>query len=97
VVRIGIYCRRFRGLRGFGREAGPCGGLEWIDLCDSCAERDRKARTEVERLEALWRARECAASDCRVVFVPARVGQRFHDDRCRKRTHRRLKAQLLRG
>jgi hypothetical protein len=27
-----------------------------------------------------------------VVFTPAKVGQRFHDDRCRKRTHRRLKA-----
>jgi hypothetical protein len=92
VVRIGIYCRNCWRFVEYGREAGPCGGLEWIELCDWCAEREHKARAEVERLEALWATRTCAAEDCDIVFTPAHPKQRFHSDRCRKRTHARAKA-----
>jgi hypothetical protein len=92
LVRIGIYCRNCLGFKRFGREAGPCGGLEWIEKCDWCLERERKAQAEVERLELMWASRLCAAPDCGIVFTPAHPKQRFHSDRCRKRTHRRLKS-----
>jgi hypothetical protein len=92
LVRIGIYCRTCFAFKRFGREAGPCGGLEWIDKCDRCLERERKKLAEVERLELMWASRLCAAPDCGVVFTPAHPKQRFHSDACRKRTHRRAKA-----
>jgi hypothetical protein len=92
MTRVGIYCRRcFRFVR-HGAET-ELGGLVWLDEpCEWCAERERVKRAEVQRLEELWAARECAAPDCSEVFTPARVGQRFHDERCRKRTHRHTKA-----
>ena len=34
-------------------------------------EREARTRAEVERLEEMWAARECAAPDCSVVFVPS--------------------------
>ena len=67
----------------------------WLTRCDRCLERERLERAELARLEALWVARECAAPDCSVVFVPSVPKQRFHDDRCRKRTHHRQKAQRV--
>jgi hypothetical protein len=93
LARIEIYCANCFGFRGFGRDAGPGGGgCEWIEMCDWCAETARKKRVEVARLEAIWAVRECAADDCDVVFTPARAHQRYHDERCRKRMHWRLKA-----
>jgi hypothetical protein len=92
VARIGVNCRSCFRFVGYGREAGPCGGIEWIEQCDWCVERALRARVEVGRLEEMWASRECAAADCQVVFTPAKVGQRFCCDRCRKRTHWRLKA-----
>jgi hypothetical protein len=61
-------------------------------MCDWCAEREGKRAAELDRLERLWAARTCAVDDCQVVFVPSVPKQRFHSDRCRKRTHARLKA-----
>jgi hypothetical protein len=68
--------------------------IEWVPACDWCQVRIAERQAQVERLEALWSARECAAPDCSVVFTPRTTTQRFHDDRCRKRTHGRLKARL---
>jgi len=51
--------------------------VEWVELCDWCAERELAERAKVERLEALWSARECAAPDCRTVFTPSTSTQRF--------------------
>jgi hypothetical protein len=88
LVKVGIYCERcFRFVR-YGREAKG-GGLVWIRSCDWCSERLAKAEAEVAQLEALWRTRMCAAPDCSVTFAPAHPKQKFHNDRCRKRTHRR--------
>jgi hypothetical protein len=88
VVRIGVYCEScFRWLR-YGREAGPCGGIEWIAACYWCLHRQRSKRAEVERLREMWSARECEAPGCSVVFTPGRAGGRFCSDRCRKRAHR---------
>jgi hypothetical protein len=50
------------------------------------------AQEELERIEALWALRECAASGCTIVFKPQAPGQKFHDDRCRKRANRWAKA-----
>jgi hypothetical protein len=91
MVRIGRYCRvcwRFV-------EYGPKGsGLEWLeDPCDWCVERERKREAELKRLVQMWALRECAAPDCSEVFAPATTRQRFHDDRCRKRTQRWSKAR----
>lgn len=98
LTRIGIYCWRCFGFRGYGPDTGPGGGgITWIEACDWCLERERKARSEVERLEEMWSARECAADDCSAVFTPSAPKQRFHSDRCRKRTHWRQKAQLARA
>jgi hypothetical protein len=97
MVRIGISCAHCLRFVAYGPEAGPCPEPEWIEKCDWCLERERKAQSEVERLEQMWAARECVAPDCAVVFVPAQAKQRFHSDRCRKRTHWRQKAQLARA
>jgi hypothetical protein len=95
LTRIGIYCARCFGFRGYWPDTGPGGGgLEWIPACDWCAQREAERQAQVERLEEMWAARECAAPDCSVVFVPATTQQRFHTDRCRKRTHARLKARI---
>ncbi len=97
MTRAGVYCPKCLGFRRYGKEAGPGGGLVWLDEpCDWCAEREAKAAVEVAKLEAMWAVRECAAPDCSVVFTPATSTQRFHDDACRKRTHRRSKAQRAR-
>jgi hypothetical protein len=71
--------------------------IEWLPACDWCLGQMAKAEAEVARLEALWRARECAADDCQVVFEPAHPKQRYCGDRCRKRTHARRKAAALNG
>lgn len=93
-MKLSRCCRRCFRFIEFGPDVGPCGGLEWIEVCSWCAEREVERRAEVERLEAMWAARVCAAEDCEIVFSPSHPKQRFHDDRCRKRTHRRLKAGL---
>jgi hypothetical protein len=69
--------------------------IEWVDACDWCAARERRQRVEVEALEELWRARECALPGCSVVFTPSgQSRQKYCSDAHRKRAHRLLKARL---
>src|SRR5689334_10834241 len=75
VLRIAVYCRRCMVFVRHGRRKGS--GVEWIEKCPRCLEREGKDRRELERLEALWAARRCAADDCSVVFTPAAPKQRF--------------------
>jgi hypothetical protein len=91
--RTAIYCGECFGFRGY-RPGWTGDVIEWI-TCDWCVANERRKQAEVERLELLWASRQCAAPACSVVFAPAHPKQRFHDDRCRKRTHRRMKALRL--
>src|SRR5215218_9946958 len=89
-----LYCRNCHGYLESVEWRGDV--LVWIEACDRCLSRQHEREAELAQLEEMWAARVCAAPDCSEVFTPARVGQRFHDERCRKRTHRRLKAADLR-
>jgi hypothetical protein len=84
-----VYCENCFGYLRSIPWAGDV--ITWI-TCDWCAEREaeREAK-EAQRLKQ-WAPLECAAPDCQIVFLPKRVGQRFHDERCRKRAHRWSKA-----
>jgi hypothetical protein len=88
-----VYCSRCFGYK----RSIPWNGdvILWIPMCDWCldraAEREAKERKRLEQ----WAPLECAAPDCEIVFTPKRVGQRFHDERCRKRAHRWAKAAKL--
>jgi hypothetical protein len=96
LVRIGVNGRRCFGFVRYGEEAGPCGGIEWVEQCDRClklAGAVFEERKHVEHVDS-WAPRECAAADCDVVFMPATAQQRYHADRCRKRANRRLRAGL---
>jgi hypothetical protein len=68
--------------------------LVWIEACERCTKRRRERQAELDKLEELWRARTCAASDCSVAFEPAKAGQLYCSDRCRKRMMRRRKQAL---
>jgi hypothetical protein len=89
------YCSGCNGYVRWGPWAGAV--LIWIEACDWCAERAAERQAEVEALEELWAIRECAASDCSVVFTPRRAGQRYCSDPCRWRAHRRRKKALTEG
>ena len=95
-MRNSITCRRCFAFLAFGAEGGHSPTIEWIEACDWCLAHDakeREAEAEVEALEELWRARECAADGCAVVFTPGAVQQRFCSDSCRRRSYRRAKVQ----
>jgi hypothetical protein len=89
-----LYCRRcwcFLRMSDEGHEP-----ITWVAACDRCRERMAQARVERKRQRELWKPRQCAAPECTEVFSPARAGQRFCSDRCRKRTHARRKAEVAR-
>jgi hypothetical protein len=83
LARVAIYCHACGHLFEMRGEGKP-GGFRWIKKCGRCKEREAKEKAEIERLEAMLAARECAAPDCRVVFAPSVLKQRFHSDACRR-------------
>jgi hypothetical protein len=91
LIRIAVYCENCFGFIRFGPEGGPCPEPIWIERCDRCLAGAAEKEAMDQQKAEMWAPLECAAPDCQIVFTPRKVGQRFHDDRCRKRTHRRLK------
>jgi hypothetical protein len=53
MTRIARYCANCFSFIEYGGEAGISPEPVWIEKCDWCEERVRKARVEVERLEKL--------------------------------------------
>jgi|SRR5215211_7755609 len=88
-----LYCRRCHGYLESVEWRGDV--LVWIPMCDWCAARQREREAEEEQRLEHWQERMCVAPDCGLVFTPRQSEQRFCSDRCRKRTHRRLKAQAV--
>jgi hypothetical protein len=91
---LAIYCATCLRFIEHGREAGPCGGLKWIEMCAWCSGREQKRQEEVARLEAMWQVRECAAPGCSTTFVPATTRQVHCSSRCRARAWRARRATV---
>ena len=95
MTQTALYCRKCWGFLSYSDSGTE--PITWISACGRCQERMAKARAERKRQRELWKPRQCAAADCSVTFTPAKAGQRFHSDACRKRTHARRKAELARS
>jgi hypothetical protein len=91
------YCRTCFGIARLDPWRESHHAIYWVAKCDRCLRHEAEDAAKIQQLEDLWRARECAADDCQVVFTPAATQQRFCSDRCRRRTNARAKAETRRG